>query len=62
MSRLLWFVLGGIATAVGAGVAAVMLDEEQKEESVADTDADQRDLVSKDEVIQEDNVGDISEM
>ena len=27
MSRLLWFVLGGIATAIGAGAAAVMLDE-----------------------------------
>lgn len=28
MSRLLWFVLGGIATAIGAGVAAVMMDGE----------------------------------
>ena len=28
MSRLLWFVLGGVATVVGAGIAAVMLDGE----------------------------------
>ena len=28
MSRLLWFVLGGVATAIGAGVAAVMMDGE----------------------------------
>lgn len=28
MSRLLWFVLGGIATTIGAGVAAAMLDGE----------------------------------
>lgn len=27
MSRLLWFVLGGIATAVGAGVAALVTEE-----------------------------------
>ncbi len=31
MSRLLWFVLGGIATAVGAGVASVMLDETEND-------------------------------
>ena len=30
MSRLLWFVLGGVATAVGAGIAAVMLDCESE--------------------------------
>lgn len=59
MSRLLWFVLGGIATAFGVGVATVMHDEGQEEDSVDDTDADQRDLVSKDEVVQEDNIGDI---
>lgn len=28
MSKLLWFVLGGVATALGAGVAAVMMDGE----------------------------------
>lgn len=28
MSRLLWFVLGGVAIAVGAGIASVMLDDE----------------------------------
>ena len=36
MSRLLWFVLGGVATAVGAGIAAVMLDGE----SEGDTDSE----------------------
>lgn len=30
MSRLLWFVLGGITTAIGAGIAAVMMDGEAK--------------------------------
>ncbi len=33
MSRLLWFVLGGIATALGAGVAAVMMDGESEGDS-----------------------------
>lgn len=33
MSRLLWFVLGGVATAVGAGIAAVMLDGESEGDS-----------------------------
>ena len=33
MSRLLWFVLGGIATALGAGVAAAMLDGESDGDS-----------------------------
>lgn len=35
MSRLLWFVLGGVATAVGAGIAAVMLDGEGDSDSEA---------------------------
>ena len=30
MSRLLWFVLGGVVTAVGAGIASVMLDAESE--------------------------------
>ena len=38
MSRLLWFVLGGIATAVGTGIATVMLDEGQEGDSGMDTD------------------------
>lgn len=33
MSRLLWFVLGGVATVVGAGIAAVMLDGESEGDS-----------------------------
>lgn len=33
MSRLLWFVLGGVATAVGAGIAAVMLGSESEDDS-----------------------------
>lgn len=33
MSRLLWFVLGGVATAVGAGIASVMLDGESEGDS-----------------------------
>ena len=33
MSRLLWFVLGGVATAVGAGIASVILDGESDSDS-----------------------------
>lgn len=43
MSRLLWFVLGGIATAVGAGVAAVMLDEAEND-TVTDDPQDGREF------------------
>lgn len=43
MSRLLCFVLGGIATAVGAGVAAVMLDETEND-TVTDDAQDDRDF------------------
>ena len=28
MSRVLWFILGGVATAIGAGVAAALFDDE----------------------------------
>lgn len=38
MSRLLWFVLGGVATAVGAGIAAVMLDGESEGDSSDDAE------------------------
>lgn len=41
MSRLLWFVLGGITTAVGAGVATVMLDETGND-TVTDESEDDR--------------------
>lgn len=40
MSRLLWFVLGGVATAVGTGIAAVMADE-SGEGSVCQIEEDQ---------------------
>lgn len=40
MSRLLWFVLGGVATAVGVGIAAVMLDSESEGDS--DSEAHER--------------------
>ena len=33
MSRLLWFVLGGVATAFGVGIAKVMLDGESEGDS-----------------------------
>ena len=41
MSRLLWFVLGGVATAVGAGIAAVMLDGESDGDPFEDTEEGQ---------------------
>lgn len=37
MSRLLWFVLGGVATAVGVGIAAAMLDGEPEGDSDNET-------------------------
>ena len=43
MSRLLWFVLGGVATAVGAGIAAVMLDGEL--EGNSDSEAQEQETV-----------------
>ncbi|WP_394026457.1 hypothetical protein [Desulfovibrio falkowii] len=41
MSRLLWFVLGGIATAVGAGITSVLLDDGEASEPEDDTDVSQ---------------------
>ena len=41
MSRLLWFVLGGVATAVGAGIAAVMLDGESEGDPSENTEEGQ---------------------
>lgn len=41
MSRLLWFVLGGVATAVGAGIAAVMLDGESESDPSENTEEGQ---------------------
>lgn len=41
MSRLLWFVLGGVATAVGAGLASVMLDDESEGDTSCDAEDDQ---------------------
>lgn len=48
MSRLLWFVLGGVATAVGAGIAAVILDCES--EGDPDSEAKEQEAIeSKDD-------------
>lgn len=43
MSRLVWFVLGGVATAVGAGIAAVMLDGEAEGDS--DSEAQEQEAI-----------------
>lgn len=42
MSRLLWFVLGGIATVIGAGVAAVMMDGEAEGDSSEEIEEGQK--------------------
>lgn len=39
--RLLWFVLGGVATAVSAGIAAVMMDGESEGDSLDETEEGQ---------------------
>lgn len=49
MSRLLWFVLGGLATAVGAGVAAAMLDGESEGDSSDETEEGQKAIESQDD-------------
>ena len=48
MSRLLWFVLGGVATAVGAGIAAVMLDGEAKDNAPDEAEDGQEPIESQD--------------
>lgn len=49
MGRLLWFVLGGIATAIGAGVAAAMLDGESEGDSSDETEEGQKAIESQDD-------------
>lgn len=49
MSRLLWFVLGGIATAIGAGVAAVMLEGESEGDSSDETEEGQEAIEPQDD-------------
>ena len=49
MSRLLWFVLGGVATAVGAGVAAVMMDGESDGDSSHEAEDGQEAIESQDD-------------
>lgn len=49
MSRLLWFVLGSVATAIGAGVAAVMMDGEAEGEISDDAEDGQEAIESPDD-------------
>ena len=49
MSRLLWFVLGGAATAVGAGIASVMLDGESEGDSSEEAEDGQEAIESPDD-------------
>ena len=49
MSRLLWFVLGGVVTAVGAGVASVMLDGESDGDTSHDDENGQEAIESQDD-------------
>lgn len=49
MSRLLRFVLGGIATALGARVAAVMLDGESEGDSSEEIEEGQKAIESQDD-------------
>ena len=49
MSRLLWFVLGGVATAVGAGIASVMLDGESEGDSSHEGEGGQEAIESQDD-------------
>ena len=49
MSRLLWFVLGGVPPAVGAGVAAVILEGEAEGETSEDAEGGQEAIESPDD-------------
>ena len=49
MSRLLWFVFGGVATAVGAGIASVMLDGESEGDSSEEAEDGQEAIESPDD-------------
>lgn len=49
MSRLLWFVLGGMATALGAGVAAVIMDDEAEGDSSEEIEGGQKAIESQDD-------------
>lgn len=60
MSRLLWFVLGGVATAVGAGIAAVVLDGESEGDSADEAEEDQEAIALGDgsgEIVEEESKG-----
>ena len=49
MSRVLWYVLGGVATAIGAGIAAVILDSEPKGDSSDTAEESQEAIASQDD-------------
>lgn len=49
MSRLLWFVLGGIATAIGTGVAAALLEGEAEGDSSEEIEEGQKAIESQDD-------------
>ena len=49
MSRLLWFVLGGVVTAVGTGIASVMLDGESDGDSSHEDEGGQEAIESQDD-------------
>lgn len=49
MSRLLWFILGGVATAIGVGVASTILDGESEGVSSDETEEDQEVIKSQDD-------------
>jgi len=49
MSRLLWFILGGVVTAVGAGVASVMLDGESDGDTSHEDENGQEAIESQDD-------------
>lgn len=49
MSRLLWFVLGGVATAVSAGIAAAILDGESGGYSSDETEEGQEAIEPQDD-------------
>lgn len=44
MSKLLWFVLGGVATAVSAGIAATMLDGEPEGDASDEAEESREDI------------------
>lgn len=56
MNRLLWFVLGGMVTAAGFGIASVMLDGESGRDSLEGVEDEQEATAPQEDIASEESV------